>query len=181
MAVTTAGPQWTNRNPVFLPDGKTFLYVARASEGMTSGDLYAGSTDGKLHKRIMTASSNAAYARGRLFFVRGGDLFAQPFDPRSVSLTGTPVPIADRVDHYNSRDLANFSVTANAVVYSSTTSPAMQVVVYDAAGRQVGVPSAAGECRLLRGFGRRPEGRVIGVATVGGRRLDDGCCSRHSP
>ena len=149
VAVTTVGPRWTNRNPAFLPDGKTFLYVARDSEGMAMGDLYAGSTDGKLHKRIMTAASNAAYAGGRLFFVRNGDLFAQPFDPRSVSLTGTPVPIAGGVDHYNSRDLANFSVTENAVVYSSTTSPAMQVVVYDAAGQQVGAPGAAGEYHLL--------------------------------
>jgi serine/threonine protein kinase len=106
--------------PVFLPDGKHFLYL-RAGSLETRG-IYAGSLDVKpaeqSTKRIMASQLGVTFAPsaggGRILFLRGGTLMAQPFDTGRLEATGEPVPIVEHVAAAGSAGW--FSVSANGVL-----------------------------------------------------------------
>ncbi|MGH9656921.1 MAG: protein kinase domain-containing protein, partial [Bryobacteraceae bacterium] len=75
----------SHRAPYFLPDGNTFLYVATGSRG-ENRRLMAGSLDGSVRAREITAAHSAAELAGdRLLFMRGS-LLAQPFDLKTLVL-----------------------------------------------------------------------------------------------
>src|SRR5712691_93819 len=79
--------------PVFLPDGRHFLYFAASSRPGESS-IRVGSLDSSTSKVLLSADTSAAYAPvlrghpGSLLFVSDGALIAQPFDPRSAVLSG---------------------------------------------------------------------------------------------
>lgn len=75
----------------------------------------------------MGATSNAACANGHLFFARQRDLVAQRFDPRTQSLTGEPIPIAERVQQTFGQDHKAVSLTGT-LVYRPMQSPANRLV-----------------------------------------------------
>lgn len=93
-------------DPIFLPDGRHFLYVRRSSHPENAG-VYAGSLDAKPEqqslKRIQATDFSAGYAPahgqspGRLLFLREDNLMAQAFDERHLEVTGEPVPVAEQV------------------------------------------------------------------------------------
>src|SRR4029078_12158947 len=61
---------------------------------------------------LMATDSNAQIADGRILFVRDGLLMAQPFNLRSLQISGAATRLADRVpaNLYVRTDYANFSV-----------------------------------------------------------------------
>ena len=73
--------------PSFLPDGERFLYLAQSS---ASSELRVGSLTSAASVPLGSFESNAEYAAGHLFFVRGGNLIAQPFDTDTHRLKGSP-------------------------------------------------------------------------------------------
>ena len=82
-----------HRFPVFLPDGRRFLYVSAPNN-----TIWIGSLDSKDTTSLTSAESQAIYvAPGELLFVRQGTLMAQSFDARRGTLTGDPAPIAQQV------------------------------------------------------------------------------------
>jgi eukaryotic-like serine/threonine-protein kinase len=96
------------RYPVFLPDGKRFLYTdIRQSE--TSG-IHVSSLDGTENRRILPDRSAAVFApsfpgssTGYLLFARENNLMAVPFDASTAQISGDVFPIAEQV----STSLAN--------------------------------------------------------------------------
>ncbi|MCL1592985.1 MAG: serine/threonine-protein kinase [Actinomycetia bacterium] len=90
----------THRYPVFLPDGKSYLFL-RASHSAASSDpgnsIWVGYLDSAETYEIMHSPSNAAYARGHLFWVNDGFLMARPFDPASRKLTGDAFPVGEDI------------------------------------------------------------------------------------
>jgi len=89
----------THRWPFFLPDGQHFLYLASnhsSPQGEQNG-IYVASLDGKLNRFLVASLAGAAYAQGHLLYVRESTLLAQSFDPRSLSLSGSPLPLVDNV------------------------------------------------------------------------------------
>ncbi len=88
----------THRWPLFLPDGKHFLYLAAKHDAPgTSATLWFASLDGRVRKRLMSSPSNAAFASGWLLFVRDSSLLAQRFDPAHGRLLGAPQPTQEIV------------------------------------------------------------------------------------
>src|SRR5207237_6907863 len=85
----TRGPGETHRNPVFLPDGKHFLYCdGQSSAPVESAELHAGSIDGFFDRKVLDYASNAAYV-GRWFLtIRDRNLIAQRFDPDALEIKG---------------------------------------------------------------------------------------------
>lgn len=89
-AVTAASHEEEHRWPWFLPDGRHFLYLVlngdrrelRVTSVAEGGDVALGPSE-----------SHAAYADGHLFFVRGGNLMAQPFDAAAGRPLGDPVQL----------------------------------------------------------------------------------------
>ena len=136
-----AGHRW----PVFLPDGKTFLFTATFPEQKKSG-IYLGSLDSLAHTRLLAEDSNAAYAAspdgGLLLFWRGGSVMAQPFDYRAGGrLTGHVFPVAEHVGHSNVASFASFSVSANGVLVYDARSSLLglrQAVWFDRSGKRLG-------------------------------------------
>jgi len=88
----------SHRHPRFLPDGKTFLYLARFPAGAKEGQaIVAASLDGGDEKVVVRSPAAAEYASGHLLFLRERTLMAQPFDPSKLELSGEPFPVADTV------------------------------------------------------------------------------------
>jgi eukaryotic-like serine/threonine-protein kinase len=97
-----------HRFPHFLPDARHFLYLRISSRPENSG-IYTGSIDAMPEaqslKPVMLSNRQAMYAAspgggpGHLLFLRDTTLFAQPFDPGRLELSGEAVPVADLHTH----------------------------------------------------------------------------------
>ncbi|HEX9689512.1 MAG TPA: protein kinase, partial [Thermoanaerobaculia bacterium] len=70
----------SHRWPVFLPDGRRFLYLAQNSLGAgEKNGIYAASLDGGERKLLFNANTNVAYTPpGHLLFYRERTLLARP-------------------------------------------------------------------------------------------------------
>jgi dipeptidyl aminopeptidase/acylaminoacyl peptidase len=143
---------------MFLPDGTRFLFVARVRGADV---LFAGSADGKLQKRIVDNASNVAFARGRLFFVRDGNLLSQAFDPSKLEVSGAVTPVADHVEYFKVRSVGNFSVTETKMVYVGEASASSAIVARDRSGGVSEIPAGAGAYRILD---VAPDDRTVAVA-----------------
>src|SRR5262249_16011436 len=102
--------------PQMLPDGEHVLYeswdttagrhrarVLRLRD-FTTRDLIP--TD----SRVLYTASTVTPGTGYLLYIRGGNLLAHPFDPRSLQFTGEAAPVASRVYSFNQSGAADFSV-----------------------------------------------------------------------
>jgi dipeptidyl aminopeptidase/acylaminoacyl peptidase len=116
--------------PQFLPDQRHFLFVA-ASANPGESMLYAASLDSQERHPIMPVESNVAFVpaerNGFLVYVRGNVLMGQPFDPRTLTVSGNPFTIAAPVSsamavgtHVH---LADFSATGDTLAYRSDRLP----------------------------------------------------------
>ena len=88
----------SHRWPRLLPDGRHVLFMNRvATTQLTRYTITAVPVTGGTMKPLLDAMSPGVYADGRLLFMRDEKLFAQPFDPVGVALSGDPELIADAV------------------------------------------------------------------------------------
>jgi Tol biopolymer transport system component/predicted Ser/Thr protein kinase len=136
-------------DPVFLPDGRHFLYFRHSSKPENQG-VFVGSIDAKPEeqslKRIQPVDISQAYAAprdgsfiGHLLFLRNETLMAQRFDQRRLETAGDPVPVAEQVGTYLTRGL--FSVSPTGVLaYRSGAGSLRQLVWYDRQGKIAGHP-----------------------------------------
>ena len=109
-----------HRWPQFLPDGRHFIYF-RASPNPEVRGMYVGSIDAKPDeqslKPLLITDRQAVYSLpanggpGRLLFLRDTTLFAQPFDPARLELTGEAVPVADQVGSFPLANAGLYSVS----------------------------------------------------------------------
>ena len=127
---------FTNRNPLFLPDGRHFLYVARGGKDPVGG-VYAASLDGGEPQQILTVGSNVAYSDGYLFYLTEGTLTAQKFDTAGLRFEGKPISIAANVEYYNPRDIGYFSASHNVLVYRIATVQNRELAWLDASGKEM--------------------------------------------
>jgi len=142
-AFDTTRHERSHRWPSFLPDGKHFLFFARASFGGVEREedaLGIGSLDGKVNKRLMPAKSNVEYASGSLVYLREKTLMAQPFNPSSLELTGDPTPVAEPVEYdlnYN-RVVLTTSHNGILIYQASTVQTGFQLEWYSRDGKSLG-------------------------------------------
>ena len=122
--------------PMFLPDGNHFLYVITAATQETNG-IFVGSLDGKTSKRRLApfgmSVGGIAYAPPGYLIVAGESLTAQRFNPVTLTLSGPPVPLAERSDGVSVSD-------TGLLVYrkSSATAADKQLTWFDRMGRPLG-------------------------------------------
>jgi tRNA A-37 threonylcarbamoyl transferase component Bud32 len=128
----------THRWPVFLPDGKHFLYMA-SSFGPESekNAIFMGSLDGEKSKLVLNASSNAYYAAGHLFYVRESTIVAQSFDPASGAVSGEAASLVQNVAYDATTSDAAFAISRDGdLVYQPGTTPAdFQLMLLDSKGK----------------------------------------------
>jgi DNA-binding winged helix-turn-helix (wHTH) protein/Tol biopolymer transport system component len=132
-----------HRWPVFLPDGRHFLYV-EVTAGAKSGnhsEIFVGSLDSPELTRIASKDvRTVAFALDHLFFVSAGILYAQPFDSTRLRASGEPIPVTDRdVAGPSVFYPSEFSISQNGVLaFQSSTDLATSLVWMDAKGKELG-------------------------------------------
>jgi Tol biopolymer transport system component len=124
--------------PTFLPDGRHYLYTVWSSDA-SSRAVYAGELGATSRTRVLAVESNAVYARGHLLFHRGNAVYAQPFDPKSMALSGEPARVADEITFQEADGRGHFSA-----------SPGGSLVYFENPGgpNNAGIASESGEWRL---------------------------------
>jgi Tol biopolymer transport system component len=83
-------------DPSFLSDGRHFVFTAAGSNGPRG--VMVASLDGGSPKMVLAGIANAAFAAGRLLYVRDFALIAQTFNERSFEVTGEAAPLASNVE-----------------------------------------------------------------------------------
>lgn len=160
----TSRHEMSHRWPVFLPDGKHFLYMAANFSGqIETNAIFLGSLDSQERRLLVSTNSNAAYAEpGYLLYLRDKTLVAQRFDPRRYVLSGEPRTVSDEVLYFPGVDRAVFSVASGEVLVTQTGNGASrsQLTWYDRGGKPAGTVGAPRQYDNVR---LSPDGR--GVAT----------------
>ena len=122
MPVSELGPSEAGHFwPSVLPDGRHVVYLAWSDEPAGRA-IYAGSIDSKDRTRLVDAESNPVFAAtpasgGQLLYRRQSTLFAQPFDPEALRLTGDPAQVIGEVSAA-ANGFGKFSASQNgALIY----------------------------------------------------------------
>jgi Tol biopolymer transport system component len=141
IAATVLAPGEVHRGPVFLPDGRHFLYRAKMDQG--TGLIYIASLDSTDRKLLPNVDSGTyVYTQGHLLFLRGTTLMAQPFDTRHLVLAEDAFPIAEQIQVQNATGpgFGLFSASSSGVLAYQTGigTTATQLVWFDRTGKQVG-------------------------------------------
>ena len=135
------------RYPVYLPDGRRFLYTdIHSSE--TSG-IYVSSLDGADNRRILADRSAVVFApsspgsrAGHLLFVRENNLMALPFDAATAQASGDVFPFIEGVGvSLANAGYAPITVSENAVLLywvGNAAGGSNQLVWYDRTGMILG-------------------------------------------
>jgi eukaryotic-like serine/threonine-protein kinase len=118
-------------NPVFLPDGRHFLFNIFSGHKDTRGVFLSSLDAASSRRRILSENTNAVYvpgdatANGHLLFVRESTLMAQPFDAATRETTGEAVPIANRVA------ASTFDGTSTGITRRNFTVSSNGILVFD--------------------------------------------------
>ena len=156
--------------PRFLPDGKSYLFLAKSGDAAKSG-VYVGTLGSKDRTRVLPVNSNAIYTEpGLLVFERAGAVYAQPFNAASLALSGQPARVADEVTFESTNSKGDFDVSSNGVlIYYVSSSGAgavgedgyeFQLQWTDRTAQQFGVVGPRG---VYRGVEVSPDGKRVAV------------------
>ena len=112
----------TYRWPEILPGGKAILFVIASAQDIGSfseSKIAAIRLDTHEKKILPIVGTNPRYSpSGHLLFERDGRVFAVPFDPQRLEITGQPVPVLDGVKTSPNSGAADFTVSDNgSLVY----------------------------------------------------------------
>jgi Tol biopolymer transport system component len=135
----------THAWPVFLPDGRRFLYLAQ-SEDREHTAVYQGSLDSTETRRVLTAESNIGLAGTHLLSLRKSSLIAQVYDADRAQVGGEPITVAEQIAYDTpQRSGGGFSVAANNVLAYRSASPDSHLIWFDRTGKEVGSFRAPGD------------------------------------
>ena len=97
LALDTSGGEAIQDRPLFLPNGREFLYSS-ATEGRRSSSVMVASLDGRQRRVLLRGSFRpVAVVPGFLLYMRGPTLLAQAFDAKRLQLSGEAFTVVDRV------------------------------------------------------------------------------------
>ncbi len=174
-AVTTldsAFSETAHRWPVFLPDGRHFIYSAGRfgpAVDMSENTLYVGDSASPARSPVEKVNSSAAYdRRGFLLYVRDYTLMAVPFDAETGKTRGAAQSIVEGVARYGTSGRSMFSVSENGVLaYHPATAPSTELRWTNATG----APGALVDTlHAFVAYRISPDGKRIAVALPDVRR-----------
>ncbi len=163
--VSTYDPQTevTHRWPVFLPDGRHFLYLSRARAAGRSevGRLMLATIGEAEPVLLIDDASNALYVEpGYLLYGRAGNLYAWRFNPGSLRLEGEPVPVVvERLSFWEPKNFIPIAASdAGTIVYLPDATLSTEMRWYDRQGRLI---EALGRPGYYASPRVSPDGRTI--------------------
>jgi eukaryotic-like serine/threonine-protein kinase len=174
----TALGENSHRWPLFLPDGRRFLYLIRSDKPHISG-IYLGSVDKPLEKtRLMESWLAGAYSppRGKhpayLYWVRQQALMAQPWDIEHGQLSGDPVPVpgARIVSYVSAFGRASLSVSNDGTILFGTGSDHFQLTWLNREGKTL---STVGQLDRYASLRISPDGKRIAVVLADSSGIPD--------
>lgn len=142
----------SHRSPVFLPDGRRFLFTTRCGRREHNG-VYIGSLDSTEVRRLMPLQSNVKYVPARegdpglLLGYRDSMLMGRQFDADRDKLAGDPVPVIGNVAYSPAGAIAEFDVAAagNLVILRPASATARQLTWFSRSGAVIGVTGPRGD------------------------------------
>jgi Tol biopolymer transport system component len=153
--------------PVFLPDGRHYIFYVNSRER----GLYVAELGGTTRRRLFdpdpalpagAAATPGVYAAsGHLLYVRDRALTARLFDLANLSVSGEPVTLIETVD-YDPPGQAAFTIAHNVLVYRARQHrPLAELAWVDRAGRPIGaITSPPGSFRTVS---LSPDGRTVAL------------------
>jgi Tol biopolymer transport system component len=138
--VTTLDPsrrEYQHTRPVFLPDGRRFLYLA-LSENPDESAIYQGSVDSPQVRRVLQADSGAGIAGPYLLHFSGRSLVARRYDADRASATGEAITIADGIESDSPLRLGGFFGTTDSVLAYRSASPDSHLDWFHRTGTRLG-------------------------------------------
>ncbi len=112
-----------HRWPVFLPDGRRFLFLDWTFGG-EKRVISVGSLDSGRIQPLFEADSRVEYApQGFLLFVRDATLLARPFDPKRLAFGGDAIPVAQSIAYFGQSGSGAFSASARSNVLAYQPRP----------------------------------------------------------
>ena len=169
--ITTPDPaqfQVSHRWPVFLPDGRHYIYLACNFSGyLDKNFIVLGSLDSNEKRNLVNASTNALYADpGYLLFWRDNALVAQRFDLRNYAVSGEPHIVNDAVHYIPQVNFAVFAASGNTLVAQTgggKGAAPSQLTWFDRSGKQLGT---VGPPALLANPRLSPDQRRVAVDQI---------------
>jgi eukaryotic-like serine/threonine-protein kinase len=143
--------------PVFLPDGRRFLFTRSTLDAGVS--TYLGTLDGDAPRPITNGSGRvvvpAAGGRGSyLLVIDGSGVVAQPFDLNTASVTGPAVPVA----------AGAIAVSASETGVLATSAPGSRPRTIPTWFDRKGTPlGPVGEAGFIEAVALSPDGRKLAV------------------
>jgi serine/threonine protein kinase len=163
----TTRSETSHRWPMFLPDGKHYLFMAFNVSKQTDTDaIYVASLDSNQKKFLTKATANAAYsAPGYLLFYRDKTLFAQHFDLSKLELTGEASPVLTDIQYVPRIGRAVFSVFDDRVLVaqSGSAAPLSQLQWFDRSGKEIG---AVREPDAYANVSLSPDGKSLALDKI---------------
>ena len=157
-AIDRSRQETLHSDPLFLPDGKRFLYMRRSNTAAYSG-IYLGSIDTPPDKQslkmIVGTSFSPSFsppsrpgAPASLFFVRDGAMMVQPFNLQRGELAGEAQPVVEEIAVGLSR--AYFSISRGVMAFRGGRDVS-RPGIYDRSGHLISsvvLPAGATELAL---------------------------------
>ena len=145
----TAENQNVHAFPVFLPDGRHFLYMRGAPAGKRAiylGDLEATSEAQSATPLVSTdygfsVAQTNAHAAPTVLYLRDNTLVAQTFDMSALKLTGEPMTVVEQVATLPNQAIGQFSASkTGTLVYRMAAENTRQLTWYNRQGEVAGRP-----------------------------------------
>jgi Tol biopolymer transport system component len=145
----TAENQNVHAFPVFLPDGRHFLYMRGAPAGKRAiylGDLEATSEAQSATPLVGTdygfaVAQTSANAAPMVLYLRDTTLVAQTFDMSALKLTGESMTVAEQVATLPNQAIGQFSASkTGTLVYRMAAENTRQLTWYNRQGEIAGRP-----------------------------------------
>jgi eukaryotic-like serine/threonine-protein kinase len=116
--------QNSHRWPLFLADGRRFLFLARSAVPEKTGIFLASLDSRDPPRRVLSGDSNLGMlGDGHLLLSRDRTLMAQPFDPVRGEARGEAFPVVSHLAFSDNRRAGVFSASPNKVLTYWTQPP----------------------------------------------------------
>jgi serine/threonine-protein kinase len=165
--VTHIWPQW-------LPGSNAVLFT---SSGQTTNfedaDIVTYTISSGQRKTVLHGGYYARYLPGgNILYMHEGTLFLQPFDPRSLQVTGTPVPVHDGISANPGYGSAQFSVSDKGTMVYVAGRSQRQLATIDWMDRQGNFTPLRETLGDYYAPALSPDGKRLALAINDGKRID---------
>ena len=166
----------SHRWPEILPGGKAVVFVIAEAKDIGSfseAKIAVQRLDTREKKILPIQGTYPRYSSsGHLLFAREGRVFAVPFDPNRLEITGPPIPVLEGVKNSLNSGVANFMVSeTGSLVYvpENASAPEGRLVWVD---RKNQAQALAAPTRAYGSPQISPDGQRVAVSIFTGNRMD---------